>query len=334
MVGRGAPLKGRNVSTQERDQAGTRERGNAGFGDGIGLPFRLPALTLSGVNEGTVPRPTILPQHSPSYCLPTVRRQKGDSPAPNHPFSVQSLFLPSGLPAFPPSRLPARPGRSRAGYTLATLMIFITVLMIGLAAAYQLWSSLAQRENEDELIFRGLQYVNAIRLYQARNGRLPNKLDELMLIGPGKPRCIRKLWKDPMTPPDGKWGLIFQNNIRWPVVVVPGTEAGAEGESTQQTPTQTSPFPGQPSTLGGGTGFLPQSNMQIKPLETTGAEGEAPVGPIIGVFSTSVKKSLRTYNARNYYCQWEFSLLANSATTQTGPGVFQGGQNTKPKGGG
>jgi len=233
----------------------------------------------------------------------------------------EGICRPLHFPAFSPSGFPARPGR-RAAYTLAALMILITVLMIGLAVGYQLWSNLAQRENEDELIFRGLQYVRAIQLFQARNGRLPNKLDELMQIGPGKPRCIRKLWKDPMTPPDGKWGLIFQNNVRWPAVVIPGMEAGAEGGSSQQQ----SQLPGQPSSLGGGTGFLPQSSMQIKPLETTGAEGEAPMGPIMGVFSTSVKQSLRTYNSRNYYCQWEFSLLANGPTGQSGPGINQGNQ--------
>jgi type II secretory pathway pseudopilin PulG len=236
---------------------------------------------------------------------------------------------PSHLPAFSPSGLHA-PRAAAHGYTLAALMVMITVLMIGLAAAYQLWSSIIQRDNEEELIFRGLQYVRAIQLYQARNGRLPNKLDELMQMGPGKPRCIRKLFKDPMTPPDGKWGLLFSfggSVTRWPVVVVPGMEVGTEGGPMQQQ-NPNSPFSGQPSGLGGGTGFLPQSGMQLKPLETTGAggEGEAPVGPIVGVFSTSVKKSLRTYNARNYYCQWEFSLLGNGPGGQAGPGVNQGGQ--------
>jgi type II secretory pathway pseudopilin PulG len=219
----------------------------------------------------------------------------------------------SSIPAFQHSRFQA-PRADARGYTLAALMIFVTILMIGLAVGFQAWSNRMRRDNEEELIFRGQQYAQAIRLFQQRNGRPPTKLDELMQFGPGKPRCIRHLWKDPMTPPDGKWGLIFQNNIRWPVVVVPGTEE--EGSSTT--------LPGMPPSLGqnpiGGMGSLPASDIQFKPLETSGPEGEAPVGPIIGVFSTSTKESLRMWNGRKHYCEWDFNMMAGQQAVPGQPG--------------
>ena len=51
-----------------------------------------------------------------------------------------------------------RPGMSRAGYTLAALMIFLAILMIGLGVGFQLWSSRIQRDNEEELNTAGNGY--------------------------------------------------------------------------------------------------------------------------------------------------------------------------------
>lgn len=167
------------------------------------------------------------------------------------------------------------------GYTLAQVLIFTTLLMIGLTVVVQSWSNLLQREREAELIFRGMQYVEAIRVFQLRNGRLPMKLKELFEFGPGKPRCIRKLYKDPITNSD-KWGLIFQNNIKWPMLQAPPQQEG------------------QP-----GTG-LPPSTMEVKPLTEEG--GEPPLMPIIGVFSTSTKESLKSFLGRKRYCDWEFTI--------------------------
>jgi type II secretory pathway pseudopilin PulG len=226
------------------------------------------------------------------------------------------------LPAFPPSRLRS-PRAAARGYTLAALMIFVTVLMIFLAAGFQLWSNRIQRENEEELIFRGKQYVEAIRLYQQRWGKPPTKLKELMDTGPGKRRCIRQLWKDPITNSD-KWGLIFNGGVRWPVVAVPGALEGEEGGAAPGQPV----LPGQPPG-GTGMGSLPASTIEIKPFETSGADGEAPAGPIIGVFSTSTRESLRAYNGRRHYCEWDFSpqVMGQGGV----PGA--GGQGGKPMGG-
>jgi len=72
---------------------------------------------------------------------------------------------------------------------MAVMAIFLTV-------AVQSASFQAQREKEEELIFRGQQAVEAIRLFRARNGRFPLTLEELVKA---KPRVLRKPWADPMT---------------------------------------------------------------------------------------------------------------------------------------
>jgi len=107
----------------------------------------------------------------------------------------------------------------RPGYVLILLLLILSVLAIGLMAAWPVWQTQIQREKEDELIFRGRQVVEAIRLYQAKNpGRYPRSLKELH-----EKRFLRKLFKDPMTP-SGEWNLIL----------LPGSPGPAAGGASQQ----------------------------------------------------------------------------------------------------
>jgi len=79
---------------------------------------------------------------------------------------------------------------------------------IALAVALPKWSTAIQREKEEEAIFRGLQYAEAIRVFKARFGRYPTQLQELVEL---EPRSIRQLWTDPLSP-DGTWtfGLLTE----------------------------------------------------------------------------------------------------------------------------
>lgn len=95
---------------------------------------------------------------------------------------------------------------SEAGYNFVALVIAVTVLNVMLAAALPLWSTAIRRDKEEELIARGLQYAEAVRVFVNKFGRPPTKLKELIEV---EPRSIRQLWKDPMTE-DGEWGLFVQ----------------------------------------------------------------------------------------------------------------------------
>jgi len=84
------------------------------------------------------------------------------------------------------------------------LLILIATLNIGLMVAVPLWQTQMQREKEEELIFRGQQYVEAIRVYQLKHpGLFPSSIEVLI-----KERCLRREFKDPMTA-DGEWNLIL-----------------------------------------------------------------------------------------------------------------------------
>ncbi|NJL28601.1 MAG: hypothetical protein HC897_12285, partial [Thermoanaerobaculia bacterium] len=103
-------------------------------------------------------------------------------------------------------RLRAFRRESRRGFNLVLLTMIVTVLTVMIAAVLPVWSGVIARDKEAELIFRGLQYAEGIRVFQQRFGRLPVRLEELMEV---RPRCIRQKWKNPMTE-DGHWGLVVQ----------------------------------------------------------------------------------------------------------------------------
>jgi type II secretory pathway pseudopilin PulG len=90
------------------------------------------------------------------------------------------------------------------GYTLLILLFVIAALVIGLMVAVPVWQTQIQREKEEELIFRGNQYIEAVRIYQIKNpGKFPETLESLL-----DEKCIRRLYTDPMIP-SGEWNLIL-----------------------------------------------------------------------------------------------------------------------------
>lgn len=152
--------------------------------------------------------------------------------------------------------------RNSKGYTLIILMVVVSVMAVGLLVAVPVWQNQIQREKEEELIFRGKQYVEAIRLYQMKNpGAFPKSLEELK-----EKKCIRKLYKDPMTE-KGEWNLVLN---------YPGVSLGKE-KSPQK--------------------------VLLAPQE---ALSEINSPQIIGVASKSTKKSIKIYLEKDSYDQWLF----------------------------
>jgi type II secretory pathway pseudopilin PulG len=215
---------------------------------------------------------------------------------------------------------PRSRGRSgEAGYNMVMLIMAITVLNIMVAAVLPLMSTDIQRQKEEELVFRGFQYAEAIRVFQKRFGRYPVKLTELLEM---KPRSIRQLWTDPMTK-DGKWGLIFQNQggpltVQPPGGTPPGGAAGGTGGGfgpappTGQSPDGKDPN-GQPP---GG---------QQDPEGTDGGlntpkNGEVvATGPILGVYSKSPKMSHLIFYGHQRYDEWQFTVNLLTGGTGVGP---------------
>jgi type II secretory pathway pseudopilin PulG len=110
----------------------------------------------------------------------------------------------SSLVPRPPSLVPRL---SNKGFTYMTLLVILTIVGIGLGAAGKYWSNVILREKEEELLFRGDQYRQAIeRYYLGRPGLLqyPQNIDVLLQDNrtPTAKRHLRQKYKDPMTNED------------------------------------------------------------------------------------------------------------------------------------
>src|SRR5918994_6986455 len=110
------------------------------------------------------------------------------------------------------------------GYLMVALLVAMSVMAIWMGAALPAWRTLAQREKEAELVFRGEQYARAIALFQRRyaNATPPN-LDVLI-----NERFLRKKYKDPIT--NGDFQLITPGTA----LSVPGLPQ-AQGQPQQPT---------------------------------------------------------------------------------------------------
>ncbi|HEV8631896.1 MAG TPA: hypothetical protein VGV61_16390 [Thermoanaerobaculia bacterium] len=191
-------------------------------------------------------------------------------------------------PAVPRDGGPVARRRGEAGYNLVLLMVAVMVLNILVAAAIPLWRTAIKREKEEELIFRGWQYAEAIRVFQRRFGRLPLRLGELVEV---KPRCIRQLWVDP-----------FTGKADW----VPIRVVGPGGDPTMNQP---------PVDEGGGADGRQPSGTNVP-------DGNVGLGPIRGVRSRSTNKAIKKLFDQERYDHWQFTsdMLAQGGGGFGAPG--------------
>jgi len=189
-------------------------------------------------------------------------------------------------------------------------VVVIAIMSIAMGVAVQTASFQMQREREAELIFRGEQFIEAIRLYKIKYGRYPMQLKE---IYEAKPRVLRKKWKDPITDSEN-WGIIFLGQEGR--MGQRGRQLAGPGAMDQQRPG----VPG--STTGAGDrpiGKYPpsgSSGTQGKPgrdpatgLPDSGfgkVDADRMVGPIVGVHSTSCDEAIKIYEGHTTYCEWRF----------------------------
>src|SRR4029450_10878607 len=95
-------------------------------------------------------------------------------------------------------KLAGQARRTERGYAMAALLVAMAVMAILMTAAMPVWKQSAQREREEELIFRGQQYVHAIGLFQRKYANaFPPTIDILV-----QQKFLRKKYKDPITGED------------------------------------------------------------------------------------------------------------------------------------
>ncbi len=199
-----------------------------------------------------------------------------------------------------------RPGGFRLpaedGYLMVALLVAMSVMAIMMSAALPAWHTLARREKEAELVFRGEQYSRAIGLYQRKvaNAQVPS-VDFLV-----EQRYLRKRYKDPITNDD--FQLLGAGNS------LPGQTQQGFGSQAQT------------GARGAASGSAAQGTRVTSVTAIAGSTGaSAVVGGIVGVTSKSTDKSLRLYNGRDTYNQWVFMPVARGNVGDAGAGGGGGG---------
>ena len=167
-----------------------------------------------------------------------------------------------------------RPQPGDRGYIMVALLVGMGVTAIWMSTLLPTWRQQAQRQKEDDLIFRGEQYARAIALFAVKNnGALPLSIDDLV-----EQRYLRKKWKDPIT------GKDFQV-LGTGSVITPGAGTGGGQQA------------------GSGRGGA-------QPGAVGSPAGGAVQGGIRGVYSESTDTSIRIYNNAQQYNQWLFDYQA------------------------
>src|ERR1700690_2609778 len=88
------------------------------------------------------------------------------------------------------------------------MMVFLALLVLRTVALAPNLLTNSRRDKEEEMIWRGKQYVRGIRLYYQKTHKFPTELEDLYKPKTGM-RFMRQAYKDPMNAVDGSWRLIY-----------------------------------------------------------------------------------------------------------------------------
>jgi type II secretory pathway pseudopilin PulG len=213
---------------------------------------------------------------------------------------------------------------------MAALLVAMAVMAVLMSVALPVWRHDAQREKEDELVFRGQQYVRAIALFQRRNQTLPTSIDMLV-----QGRYLRKKYKDPIT-----------NEDFLPIPAagaIPGQGGQPVGGRAGQ-PAQGGRSGSPSSGFGAGSTGSASSAGSRGSGATGGSSSSSSFsstnvpGGMMGVVSKSKDESIRLYQGRNHYNEWTFLFVSQQPGGPGGRGQPGGpggrGQPGQPGAGG
>ena len=201
-------------------------------------------------------------------------------------------------------------------------MILIMVMSIMMAVAVRGWTTYVQREKEQEAIFRGLQYAEAIRVFQQRHGRLPNQLEELIKV---EPRSIRQLYPNPLHE-GGSWGMLMQSQA--PAAgggnqpnrrggqrgaTAPGNTRGNQRDAGQSAQDAQGAQTAAGATAGRGGGVVavpPPKEDEDSRFRRSGfgTPRQTTTGPIVGVYPGVEGQAVKTFNGSQSYSAWRFQV--------------------------
>jgi hypothetical protein len=181
-----------------------------------------------------------------------------------------------------------------------------------------------KRDREEELIHRGLEYSRSVRKYVKAFGRYPNSIEALE--NTNNIRFLRKRFKDPITGKDFK--LLYYGDPKTftatrtpptpPMAFQPptatiapnGEQVPAEQLSSGGPVNVQEPVSGAQDSAQSGQATV-ESNESTATAASSESETDAGSEPsggraIIGVTSYSSAQTIRIFNHKDHYNQWQF----------------------------
>ena len=232
--------------------------------------------------------------------------------------------------------------QDEGGYVLMILLLTMALMIIFAAAIVPTIKFQIERDREEELIHRGVQYSRAIRVYYKKFGRYPAKIEDLE--NTNNLKFLRKRYKDPVTGQDFKLLHIGEVKLMLGGGMIPGaTQLGSPGSTlvvngqntalagnnqlgnainsalaanqiAGQTPGLTAAGSDPSPTPPAGTdpnNPNPDNNANGAKGGTTGTSGDGTPKtfggmPVVGVVSLSKKETIREFNHKKKYSEWQF----------------------------
>jgi type II secretory pathway pseudopilin PulG len=210
-----------------------------------------------------------------------------------------------------------------SGYILLGITIALVILGVFLVAAVPLWQKAVQREREQELIFRGYQYMQAIERYQRKYpGAYPPSVEVLV-----EQKFLRKAYKDPFGEKEGEWNVIRQ--------LSPELQLGQQQQLQQASEaagiTDLNRSRAQLRTPGAAPG-APGSNLTGGTFQSSMGRGasDASMGGIVGVASRSAEKTFYRVPGKEKYKDWLFVWGVSQGVAPVVPTPGQALQQQSP----
>jgi len=176
---------------------------------------------------------------------------------------------------------------------MAALLVAMSIMAVMMTVVMPVWKQTAQREKEEELVFRGLQYAHAIGMFQRKYANAyPPNFDVLV-----EQRFLRKKFKDPITNDDFAPIAVGQS--------LPGSGARGNTQTGSSAASGRSNLPGASNTtpVAPSTSTASRGGLGGSPPGGTGIQTTAGIS---GVTSKSKDTSIRIYNGRSHYNEWAF----------------------------
>ena len=179
------------------------------------------------------------------------------------------------------------------GFVLVSMICLLTVVTIMVAATVPVYRIQAQRAEEEELIFRGEEYMRAIQKYQRKFNTYPPSVEAL--LNTNGIRFLRQAYADPVT---GKpFRMIYINSN--------GSLTGSRLFNQMLEHPQDVAITSNPVA----TQFYRQQLSQSQNSQSSDAATPAGARWIVGVASESDHASIKRYNGRSAYNEWEFIAI-------------------------